>query len=583
MPHASDGWALFMRSVLLQNSRLLPIPKVDFAVAVSASHESSIRTECDVASVAGNIVTTELLLLLDGEFATSLQHGDVVVKRLCRDEVARRVHRHARHGMHGWVGNVLDGDADIPLPHQHLLVVAACHHLRSLIFHEHDRVDRRQVVVVLLRDFAGRAIVRHDPVVAVSNDEEVVILWIKFHDVRDLAVCECLQHLAGFGAPQSKVPVKRSGNETAAVVVELDVADGSRVPLVRSHQLLGVDVVNVALSIQPAAQQQMARLWEQADALHSLVVLGKAMHALLGHEALVIVHVGTVPVHDRCKPGRRRDPRLSLVIGRVLSKELGLWLHRTVLGYFGREQMGHLALHETLEGRSALLLFALDSLLTIALRQVRALGQLLRCQAVGTEASNICDGIVGSQAFLLGRRAPNSVLHLVVGTKDERLLLFDFGHLRPLSPGVLLFLELFQALRGVPQRGPGDCLVVRADRLSRVLESHALLGEVGPVELVVGVQLAGLLGRLGGIKHLRSLHRLHRQRRIIRILANDQLAHVLPPRHDGHRRRSIESSAFDPRHHGRLGGCGGCRLLGCNSRVVVARIRIVRADQVHLL
>ena len=48
--------------------------------------------------------------------------------------------------------NVIDWYADIPFPHQHLLIITGCYHFRTNIFDEWNSIDWRQMMIGVVRD-----------------------------------------------------------------------------------------------------------------------------------------------------------------------------------------------------------------------------------------------------------------------------------------------------------------------------------------------------------------------------------------------------------------------------------------------
>ena len=84
--------------------------------------------------------------------------------------------------MHVRLSNVLDGDSNVPLPNEHLLVVRGCDHLLALL-NERNRVDGREVVVVFLCHLARGAVEREYLVVRLAYDEEVGVVGVELHTV----------------------------------------------------------------------------------------------------------------------------------------------------------------------------------------------------------------------------------------------------------------------------------------------------------------------------------------------------------------------------------------------------------------
>ena len=188
MPCTANGGTASVSAILLEDFVLLPVPKKDIAVPISTHQELSIRTKCHFAGVPRDTVTGELFLFLHGKLVASLKDGNRIVQTLANEKSLRRVHDQTRHGMHGRVANVLDGDTNIPFPNENLLVITGGDHFRSIVFDKQNGVDGRQMMIVLLGDFRRRSIVCDNLVVAAANDKEVVVVGIKLHNERHLTV-----------------------------------------------------------------------------------------------------------------------------------------------------------------------------------------------------------------------------------------------------------------------------------------------------------------------------------------------------------------------------------------------------------
>jgi hypothetical protein len=119
MPHSPDRRTLVMSVVLLQRPRAFEVPEEELTIAVPAADETSIGADGDIAGVTGDIVTLHLPLSLERVPLPCLVDDDAIVEALADEELLAGVHSNHRHGVHRWVGDVLDWDADVPLPNQH--------------------------------------------------------------------------------------------------------------------------------------------------------------------------------------------------------------------------------------------------------------------------------------------------------------------------------------------------------------------------------------------------------------------------------------------------------------------------------
>ena len=50
------------------------------------------------------------------------------------------------------------------------------------------------MMIVLLCDFRSGGIVRHDPVVTVPDDKEIIVVWIELYYIRYSAIGKCLYY-----------------------------------------------------------------------------------------------------------------------------------------------------------------------------------------------------------------------------------------------------------------------------------------------------------------------------------------------------------------------------------------------------
>mmetsp|Transcript_36999 Transcript_36999/g.89197 ORF Transcript_36999/g.89197 Transcript_36999/m.89197 type:complete len:280 (-) Transcript_36999:480-1319(-) len=249
-------------------------------------------------------MTLHLLLALERVPFPGLVHHDAIVEALAHQKSFAGVHGDDRHGMHRGIGNVLDWHADVPLPDQYLLVVAGGDHFGTVVFDEGYGIHGRQMMIVLLGDFARGGIVGDDLIVRASHHEEIIVMGIEFDDVRNASIGERSQNLAALDIPQPQVPIERRRDEPRTVVIELHVPDRRAVPNIRPHALAPLHAPNLARPIEPRAQQQMSRSREQSDAMHAPLVPREPRDALLGNEARVIVRVERLGPPDAGGGGR---------------------------------------------------------------------------------------------------------------------------------------------------------------------------------------------------------------------------------------------------------------------------------------
>ena len=192
-----------MRSVFLHDFVLFPIPNKKTSRAISAHQVLSVGAKVHFARVTGNNVPRKLFLLLQRESVSRLKDSNGIVKTLSHKSMQRRMHHETRHGVHRWIGNVLDGHTNIPFPNENLLIITTGHHFGSVIFNEYDGINGCQVVVVLLRDFRRRGVVGDNLVVTATHHKQVIVVRIKLDDVRYFLVCKCLKDFSAFCFPQT--------------------------------------------------------------------------------------------------------------------------------------------------------------------------------------------------------------------------------------------------------------------------------------------------------------------------------------------------------------------------------------------
>lgn len=123
MPRAGNGRSIVMSTVFLQQLAPPPIPKVDLAIAVTAGQEATVGADGNVTGISRDGMAGELLLSLESEAILGLIYHDLIVKTLSSPVLQGRVERHDGNRVHGRVGDVFDGNTNVPFPHQNLLIV----------------------------------------------------------------------------------------------------------------------------------------------------------------------------------------------------------------------------------------------------------------------------------------------------------------------------------------------------------------------------------------------------------------------------------------------------------------------------
>mmetsp|Transcript_24970 Transcript_24970/g.52488 ORF Transcript_24970/g.52488 Transcript_24970/m.52488 type:complete len:355 (-) Transcript_24970:205-1269(-) len=319
--------------------------------------------------------------------------------------------------MHGRIGDVFDGYADVPFPDQDFFIIAGGDHFGALIFDEGDGVDGRQMMIVFLRDFSGGGIVSDDFVVGTPHHEKVVVVRIELYHVRHTAIGIRPQNLSGFRIPQTQIPIERRRKELCPIRVELHVPHGGIVSHVRPHQFLFDRGPDLARTIQPGAQEQMPRAGKEANAMNSRGMSREAVDAFFGDVAGVIVHVAGI---DALDAGGGRDPRSASVVQLFRPVEGGGRFDGG--GVFAlqarREEMGHFAFDEAIEFFFFVVLVVFEeAALSISFGEVGSLGE-----DAGVEFDarfDGGDGFGGEFAFGGGGRGPDAVGDFVVGVVDE--------------------------------------------------------------------------------------------------------------------------------------------------------------------
>jgi molybdopterin-binding protein len=113
MPDAAYGRSVAMRTIFLQNLVSLPFPKKDIAVAIATHEESSIGRNGWFAGITRHDVAGKLFIVHGCKALAGLKANNVIVETLSDNDGLRWMQCQARNGVHGWVGNVLNGDTNV--------------------------------------------------------------------------------------------------------------------------------------------------------------------------------------------------------------------------------------------------------------------------------------------------------------------------------------------------------------------------------------------------------------------------------------------------------------------------------------
>lgn len=207
-----------MRLDLMPHLAALEIPKADEAGRVPGHQELPVWTDRNIDGVPRRVVAAEALLAVLAEAIRGRVHDDLVVRRLERNGFAVRVRRGAHEREQMGLGDVLDRDGDVVFPSTEGSIVRGGDEAAVFVA-EGNGVDRLQMMIVLLRHFAGAAVELDDFLVG-SADEEFVRVGgrVEAEDVghgfgggleaRDAGAC--------FGVPELHVAVVGAGEELGA-------------------------------------------------------------------------------------------------------------------------------------------------------------------------------------------------------------------------------------------------------------------------------------------------------------------------------------------------------------------------------
>jgi len=162
----------------------LPLPENYVPFPVTAADPLPVRREADLASVPGDGVASEPLVPCLTEVVRAVDQ-DLVIQGLCRKVFLARMNGHSGHRVHVRLGDVFDCDGDVEVPGANSLVIGRGHKPPILV-HKSDRVDRPQVLIILLRYFPRPDVVLHNLFVRHSCQEYIllVVVWVEPNHIR---------------------------------------------------------------------------------------------------------------------------------------------------------------------------------------------------------------------------------------------------------------------------------------------------------------------------------------------------------------------------------------------------------------
>lgn len=179
--------------------------------------------------------------------------------------------------MHAGLGDIFDDDRNVKLPDTHRLVVR-CTDEASVLVDKGNRVDRAQMLVVLLNDVPRVGVKLVDFLVGTSSEENMLLVRVRVEadTVRDLVVGrESRNAFARFRVPQLDHLIITRRQKPSSIIVESNVSDTFRVA-VESPQAAAV-VVNVPqldFAVHTCGEQQVAAVGEKADGIDAFCVTG---------------------------------------------------------------------------------------------------------------------------------------------------------------------------------------------------------------------------------------------------------------------------------------------------------------------
>jgi len=178
-----------MCSKLPESFGCSPVPEMASALAIARGDELTVGRDRDLARETRDGVPGKSLFVVEFEPFTRSVHDDLVVQRLAYPALAAGVQGGGWDTVHRWLADILDGDWDVVIPDQHLLVVGGGHD-SAIVVNEKDGVDGAEVVVVLLNDIAFPDVILDNFLVRTPHENDVGILRIELDAVRHLVVPE---------------------------------------------------------------------------------------------------------------------------------------------------------------------------------------------------------------------------------------------------------------------------------------------------------------------------------------------------------------------------------------------------------
>ena len=158
------------RHHLMPHLARLPVPETHIPTTIAAHDKLPVGADTHVDGIPGVIMPAEALLPVLPEAVRRGVHDDLVIARLEGDVFARGVRRRAHHAVHVRLGDEFDGHGDVVFPSAQGLVVRGGDEA-AVFVDEGDGVDGAEVVVVLLRHFAGAGVELDDLLVGHAGEE----------------------------------------------------------------------------------------------------------------------------------------------------------------------------------------------------------------------------------------------------------------------------------------------------------------------------------------------------------------------------------------------------------------------------
>ena len=246
MPHATYAYAV-MRLECPEDPARLPVPEEHPSIGIAAHDEFAVRAETHLACVPAVCVALEDLLWILLEALARTVHNNLIVEALARDPAAVRVHRDARHGVHRWVGDILDLHGRAKVPYAQTLIIAARHEA-SVFVDKGDGVHRSEMLVVFLLEVPGVHIELHDFLIAHAGEHHIllIVIWVESHAVGYFARREAPDDFARFRVPEFDHAIEAGTEEARAVVAKLYIFHCLCVSEIGAHTFAGaIDVPNL--------------------------------------------------------------------------------------------------------------------------------------------------------------------------------------------------------------------------------------------------------------------------------------------------------------------------------------------------